>query len=166
MFSLFKHKRQQTANRDREYYVSRFRSLSKELVPPMYEADTKQGEMVRCIGNLKDESSRNGNANWDELNEEEVDFLMAHLPDPERLDNPSCDTLRCDLEQIRKAGRSGHGEGENFEKYFSVEDEVFFRVMCHVVDWCDVHPDPVQLRPQDPNVRRFEKDDESSEEFR
>ena len=148
--------------RDRNYYLQRIRSLSKELIPPMYEAGTKQGELVRCIGNLKDESYRNGNENWDELNEEEVDFLLATLPDPELFDEQTCRSLRNDLERIRSAGRSGHGVGEDFEKHFTVENEVFNRVACRVVDWCDARPELVDLRPRDPNVRRFEKDDDDS----
>jgi len=141
--------------RDREYYESRMLSLWRDLVPPANEADTVQGELVRCIGNLEDESGRNGNANWDEGDEEAVEFLRERLPDLKTFDTASCDRIRQDLDRIAVAGRSGHGEGEDFENHFTVTDE-FERVIERVVDWCDAHPEPIPLREIDPEIRRFE----------
>lgn len=133
------------------------KALWRELVPPMNQADTKQGELVRCIGNLEDESSRNGNANWDELNEEEIEFLSTHLPDAAVFSAEQCEQIRNDLKQVLAAGRSGHGEGEDFENHFTAEDIVFDRLTWRVVDWCDANPEPILLNPPDPNIRRFEK---------
>jgi len=149
---FFKRKKPAAQIRDRDYYESRFQYYWKELVPPMNEADTKQGELVRCIGNLEDEANRNGNENWDELNEEEVDYLTKNLVDVEFFDNAVCRDLRSDLDEIRKAGRNDVGS--------SADDEVYNRVIRLVVDWCDAHPEPIELRPRDPNIRRFERDED------
>lgn len=133
--------------RDREYYECRFRFYWKELVPPMNQADTKQGELVRCIGNLEDEDLRNGNENWDELNEEEIDYLINNLIDVEFFDGAVCRSLHSDLDEIRKAGQKD-----------AADDEVYDRVIRRVVDWCDAHSEPIELRPRDPNIRRFERE--------
>ena len=41
-----------------------YERLQSALVPPSGQADTVQGEMVRCVGKLTDEAYRNGNINW------------------------------------------------------------------------------------------------------
>jgi hypothetical protein len=144
------------SRRDREYYESRMRELWRDLVPPANEADTVQGELVRCIGNLEDESSRNGNANWDGGDEEAVEFLLDHLPDSSVFEAELCKRIRDDVNRIRAAGRSGHGDGESHEESFTVTEE-FERVIQRVVDWCDAHKDLIRLREIGPEIRRFEK---------
>ena len=56
-------------------------ALWKELVPPRHAADTVQGEMIRCIGNLTDEAYRNGNMNWGERQIDMIALLRTTLLD-------------------------------------------------------------------------------------
>ena len=141
--------------KNREHYVARYAALSRELVPLMNQASTVQGEILRCIGNLHDESARNGNMNWDRANEEEVEFLLETLPDDHLFSEQTCAEILSDLKLIARAGRSGHGKGS--EPFFQAEAEVFDRIMFRVVDWCDAKSDLVEVNPIDPDIRRFEK---------
>jgi hypothetical protein len=56
-----------------------FSELTKRLVPREGEADTKQGEVIRCLGNLADEAMRNGNVNWGERQLAMVAYVRREL---------------------------------------------------------------------------------------
>ncbi len=53
-----------------ENWQQTLRRLRKNLVPLSGEAETLQGELVRCVDNLNDEAMRNGWMNWDAGDEE------------------------------------------------------------------------------------------------
>jgi hypothetical protein len=152
MFEFLKRKK-----KDREYYISRFNVLAKELVPLANQAATKQGELVRCIANLRDESSRNGNMNWDRANDEELEFLAETLTDEGLFTTEACREIVEDLNRIQSAGQSGHDYPNADTQSFQAEEAVFERVMFRVVDWCDARPELVELFPQDQTIERFDK---------
>ncbi len=62
MFSCLKRKPKRAPDEKK----ARIHQLCRELVPPQLEADTLQGELLRCIGNLSDAAKRIGNMNWDD----------------------------------------------------------------------------------------------------
>jgi hypothetical protein len=62
MFSYLKRNPKRTPD-EKE---ARIHQLCRVYVPPQLEADTLQGELLRCIGNLSDEAKRNENMNWDD----------------------------------------------------------------------------------------------------
>jgi len=50
-----------------------------EFVPKSGQADTVQGELLRAVEKLRDEASRNGNANWDDGFEILLRYLQERL---------------------------------------------------------------------------------------
>ena len=152
MFEFLKRKK-----RDREYYLSRFSVLAKELVPLMSQAVTIQGELLRCIDNLRDESLRNGNSNWDRANDEEIEFLSEILLDDKSFTPEVCNQLREDLQLIQQAGQSGHDYPDASSRAYLADGAVFERVMYRVIDWCDEHPDLEEVFPSDQTIERLDK---------
>jgi len=53
--------------------------LCEALVPPSDEAETLQGELLRSICGVGDARSK---GEWDIGNDDEVEILRRHLPDP------------------------------------------------------------------------------------
>ena len=64
-----------------ENWQQTLRRVRKNLVPLSGEAETLQGELVRCVDNLNDEAMRNGWMNWDAGDEDAIEVLRRHLPD-------------------------------------------------------------------------------------
>lgn len=58
-----------------------YRRFWKQLVPQRGQAETIQGELIRCIGKITDEAYRNGNQNWDEHFEAMTRFIGETLDD-------------------------------------------------------------------------------------
>jgi hypothetical protein len=126
----------------------RFNELLRQLVPPSYEADTLQGELIRCIGNLSDEAKRNGNMNWDENDEEAVEFLRVALADKKIFDATRLKKIESDLSVILKAGQST-------EDNFCTAYEELDRIADCVIEFCDMYPDPIRLKEPDEYLGHF-----------
>jgi hypothetical protein len=62
-------------------YLEEAKFIWKNFVPPSGQADTVQGELLRAVEKLRDESLRNGNANWDDGHETLVAYLRSKLSD-------------------------------------------------------------------------------------
>ena len=62
-------------------YLEEAKFIWKNFVPRSGQADTVQGELLRAVEKLRDESLRNGNANWDDGHEMLVAYLKAKLSD-------------------------------------------------------------------------------------
>jgi hypothetical protein len=137
MFSFLKQPERTLEEKQR-----RFNELFKKLVPPSYEAETLQGELLRCIGNLSDEAKRNGNENWDEADEEAIEFLIKNLADPDVFDAAAIAKIRTDLDAIRKAGRSTEGD-------FCTALREIDRIADRVVDFCDAHPKLIRFKKEE-----------------
>lgn len=117
-----------TANE--EPWQDTLQRLANELVPPAGEAQTLQGELVRCINNLADEAERNGWMNYDEGDEESVEVLERYLPDAEIFNESLRRQITSALEKIRYAGERGADRGE------FAYDEIAF-IARHVAIWCN-----------------------------
>lgn len=85
--------------------------LHKNLVPFAGEAESLQGELVRCIQNLADECYRNGWMNWDIGDEESTEILSRYLDDPNVFAETERTLIRINLDKIKYAGEKGADEG-------------------------------------------------------
>jgi hypothetical protein len=117
-------------------WQDRMRELERELVPIGGEAETLQGELVRCIQNLSDEAFRNGYINWSEGHEEFIEVLQLFLCDKETFEPQILQQIQNDLGHIQKSGRTLQAEGELSDLAY----ESVTRVASRVVEWCDAHP--------------------------
>jgi hypothetical protein len=54
-------------------------AIWRDYVPKSGQADTVQGELLRAVEKLRDEATRNGNANWDSGFEILLDYLEKYL---------------------------------------------------------------------------------------
>jgi hypothetical protein len=121
--------------------------LWDDLVPESGQADTVQGELVRAIGRLAGELSRNGNMNWDDGFRRFVRYLRQHLMNPSAFGKPARDQIDEDLREIEEVG-------EGTASYSAWDRECAYdRVTDRVVEWCRLHPDPI-ARKRDPKLYR------------
>ena len=120
------------------------RRLWDELVPEAGQADTVQGELIRCIGRITDEAYRNGNTNWDENFVQMAQFIGDTLNDPSVFSDDELTTIRkaaADVTLQRKAPDvSGHGS-----PYYYLAEQA--------VKWCKHHEKPI-ARTKGPALRK------------
>jgi hypothetical protein len=128
MFSLLKKLFQRKT--PKENWQQTIRRLGKELVPLSGEAETLQGELVRCIDNLKDEAARNGWMNWDIGDEESIEVLRRYLQDAAVFSESVRKQIDSALDKVRYAGERGADEG-----VFGY-DEIEY-LSQRVVEWCN-----------------------------
>jgi hypothetical protein len=125
----------------KETWQETLKRLTKELVPVGGEADTLQGELVRCIGNLGDEARRNGWMNWDVGDVEAIDVLRRYLPDRAVFSDAICQQIEKSLDTVRYAGEKGADEG-----VFGYEELKFLAQ--YVAEWCQHHSDLIHRNPE------------------
>lgn len=117
--------------------------LWEKLVPPSGQADTLQGELIRCTGKLADEAYRNGNMNWENGYEKLVRFVGDNLNDSTTFTRDELEAIaravKKIIEDFDKPDTSGHGSPH----YLLTE---------MAVRWCLAHPDPIPHR-KNPNLR-------------
>jgi hypothetical protein len=101
------------------------------LVPSSDEADSLQGELLRSIRGVGDARSK---GEWDIGNDDEIEILRRHLPDPR---------VFSDSEQSAILAALGRMAG-------SVAFEEIAIVADHVVRFCETITDPI-LKPVDEN---------------
>jgi len=118
--------------------------LWKELVPRSGQAETIQGELIRCTGKLTDEAYRNGNINWDAGHERMARFVGATLDDPQSFTPEQRgrvkDAVTQVIEDFERPDVSGHGSPH----YLLTE---------MAVRWCLAHPEAIR-RERDPDLSR------------
>ena len=129
------------SKKPKETWQETMRRLAKELVPLSGEAETLQGELVRCINNLADEASRNGWMNWDVGDEESIETLRRYLPDKKVFPEPVRNEIHSALDKIRYAGEKGADEGE------FASAEIKF-IASHVAAWCNFQHDLIYKNPE------------------
>ena len=107
-------------------------------MPLSGEAETIQGEIVRCISNLNEEATRNGWMNWDGGDVESIEVLRRYLPDEAVFSEPVRQQIEKALDIVRYAGEQGADEG-----VFGY-DELKFLAQ-HVAEWC-IHYDELTYK--------------------
>jgi hypothetical protein len=122
-------------------YAADARRIWQTSVPKRGQADTVQGELLRAVEKLRDETQRNGNANWDEHYERLLAYLREKLAGSGLFDAEILVELAVDLDRLA-----------DFERPLA-DDESFDRITYRVVDWCRAHPEPVR-HEQDPLLQR------------
>src|SRR3954469_22977759 len=127
----------------KESWKETLRRLGKELVPLSGQCETLQGELVRCVGNLNDEATRNGWMNWDEGDVESVEVLRRYLPDPDVFSESVIRQIQTALDTVRRAGEHTAGKGE------FAYDELTFLAQ-RVAEWC-IHYDDLEYRHPEAN---------------
>ena len=83
-----------------------FRRLWKELVPPTGQADSLQGELLRAVENLWDESFCNGNRNFGERHLQQCELLAQTLKQWPDFTEDARDVYGRMIERIAQAGRN------------------------------------------------------------
>ena len=118
--------------------------LWSAFVPKSGQAETVQGELIRCAGKATDEAYRNGNANWDSGYERMIRFVEKTLDDKDTFTQEERKKVKEAAESIihniEAPDLSGHGSPH----YFLTE---------MAVRWCLAHPEPIP-RQIDPSLQR------------
>lgn len=109
--------------------------VREHLIPTAGPADNVQGELLRAVGNLRDESHRNGNANWGQRHEKLIAVLEEYL----------CSASPLSDEQQRRAGKA-------LDKFkggrVHPEDNDYDSLEELVVEVCRAHPELIAY-PED-----------------
>jgi len=64
------------------HHFEEAKNIWQTYVPKRGQAETVQGELLRAVEKLRDESIRNGNMNWDSGFETLLAYIEARLTDP------------------------------------------------------------------------------------
>ena len=105
----------------------------EHLVPPLGQADTVQGELLRAAERLRGEAHRNGNINWNDNFELLLDFLKEHLCDTDIFSEETVEQTRTDIANLRGG-----------EMNAQVNDEIYARLKKRVVEYCEHHPELIE----------------------
>ncbi|SHK13498.1 hypothetical protein SAMN05444159_2512 [Bradyrhizobium lablabi] len=118
--------------------------LWNQLVPKSGQADTVQGELIRCTGRFSDEAYRNGNVNWDAGHEQMLDFVERTLNQANTFDETQKAKVREAVRSIRESidgpDLSGHGSA-------------LYLLSEMAVRWCLANPKPVP-HAKNPDLKR------------
>ena len=114
-------------------YQQEVMDLWKALVPDSGQAETVQGELIRCIGCLGSERHRNGNANWDEGFVLMAQYLAKNLGDG-TFDVKTTRLIEQDVEAVIEAGKNPENGA-----YVHESADAYDRLTDRVVEWCRVH---------------------------
>jgi hypothetical protein len=112
-------------------YAREAAALWKAAVPSRGQAKTVQGELLRAVERLRDESIRNGNGNWENGYEILLDLLRRTLLDSSDLSEESRTALARDLDRVAHCDVP------------CTSDELFDRITDCVMEWCAAHPEPI-----------------------
>ena len=129
------------------HYQAQYDALWDALVPLSGQAETIQGELVRAIGRLGSEYSRNGNANWNRSFRMLTNYLLRHLSDPQVFDPDTVIQIRDDIDAIRLCSRPGYSPllystpPADGISSFELTGDSFDRVKDRVVEWCAAYPE-------------------------
>ncbi len=116
------------------------------------EAETLQGDLLRSVGRLEDDYSRNGNMNWAPrgYHNEFVRMLKKYLADPAVFDPGTVVRIKEAAELIRRAAEdvTEEQEGEDtviVSKHDPTQALEF--LIAKVVEWCAKRPTPIYKQP-------------------
>jgi len=117
------------------------RWITKHLIPSRGQAETVQGELMRCVDKLAWEAQNNGNGNWDEGFEKLLAFLRSTLVEDSDLPKKMKTQLRKDLKRLV----------QDDEPY--TEDDLYDRLTHAVIEFCRLNPQLID-KPNDPTLQR------------
>lgn len=125
----------------------------RNLVPNSGQSCSLQGELLRAVEKLRWEAQGNGNINWDDAFEMLVDFLEHHLRGERRFRPEIRASIASDLERLRNflpVRQLAHDSDAGKLPY--VEDDLYDRLVAHVVWFCRLNPRliPHRLDPSQP----------------
>jgi hypothetical protein len=129
------------SNKPKETWQETIQRLAKKLVPLSGDAETLQGELVRCVNNLADEATRNGWMNWDIGDEESIETLRRYLPDAKVFSESVQKEIHSALDKVRYAGEKGADEGK-----LGYEEIEF--IARHVAEWCNRQNELIYKNPK------------------
>ena len=108
-------------------WTDSYKVLWDNLVPQSGQADTVQGELIRCIGKVTDEAYRNGNENWDRNFELMVMFVGDTLDDTRVFSSDDIEKIRNAVADILNNYESPDLSGRDSSYYYLTEKSV---------EWC------------------------------
>lgn len=112
-------------------YFDEARTIWNTKVPPMGQADTVEGELLRAVEKLRNEAQGNGNINWDEGFEILIRFLRTHLLDTAIYPDDVVKATKAILDRLVAVV-----EDEDYDEGFAVvEDEPYDELSDRVVEW-------------------------------
>ncbi len=124
------------------------------LVPKSGQASSVQGELLRAVERLRWEAQGNGNINWDEGFARFVAFLAAHLLGEREFTRELKASLAVDLERLSNFLPVLELERDaDAGKLPYVEDDLYDRLVSHIVRFCRLHPRLIPHR-HDPDQHR------------
>ena len=127
-----------------EMWNQTYKRLWNDLVPQRGQAQTTQGELIRCIGKITDEAYRNGNQNWDTQFQTMAHFIGRTLDDPEVFTGSERAKIRRSVRGIvakpESPDISGHGS-------------VYYYLAEQATKWCEHHKEPI-ARTIDPDLEK------------
>lgn len=121
-------------------YFEEAKMIWKTRVPRSGQAKTVEGELLRGVEKLRDESLRNGNCNWDRGFEIILDFLESHLLDPEVYPAKTIQKTTTTLKRLR-----------DFKSPY-LKDDLFDQLGDRVVEYFKFHGS--QSHKKNPNLHR------------
>ncbi len=79
------------------------KKIWQELVPPIGQAETIQGELLRAVEKLRDEAQRNGNINFFDSHKKLAKFVMDTLVNSELFDKKEITKIKSESKKLMKA---------------------------------------------------------------
>lgn len=123
------------------------KALFESLVPNSGRADRIQGEPIRRSARLGSEIYRNGNGNWDRGFVMMAHFLAKHLCDGS-FDPEITARIERDVALVIVAGKCSDNGA-----YAHGQEDSYTRLTDRVVEWCDLHPEPIS-HEANPRLKR------------
>ncbi|WP_187148453.1 hypothetical protein [Geobacter metallireducens] len=137
---------------DSDFEIARW--IWKNLVPKSGQADTVQGEILRAIEKLRWEAQENGNINWDYSFEMFIDFLQNKLGNEERFSKETRAEIANDLARLKNFIPPDELENDLQKADLPyIEDDLYDRLTNHLVSFCRLHPEVIQLQKDERQYR-------------
>jgi hypothetical protein len=111
------------------------------LVPGSGQSSWVQGELLRCVEKFRWEAQNNGNGNWDRQFKMMADYLEKTLCSEPAFSDEARASIREDIAILRR-----------FKSPYT-EDDLYDRLIAHVVEYCRLHPS-LRTKPRNPEINR------------
>ncbi len=121
----------------KQEYREKAKYLWKNYVTKCGQAETVQGELIRALGKLWDESHRNGNMNWDSGYEILAKYIENTLINSGIFNSDDINQIKIDIATVL-----------DYENPY-LEDDLYERLECKIVDWYMVN---IDLIPHEHNL--------------
>ncbi len=121
----------------KQEYREKAKYLWKNYVPKCGQAETVQGELIRALGKLWDESHINGNMNWDSGFEILAKYIENTLINSGIFNSDDINQIKVDIATVL-----------DYENPY-LEDDLYERLECKIVDWYMIN---IDLIPHEYNL--------------